>query len=198
MRSWILGSIALCVSAFALSAAAAADTMRMAGPMAGPAKLSAADKAAIASAMSAAPEAVAKNATIVNMGANGMLVTLRAGTNGFTCLPDDPSTPGVDPMCADANAMIWLNAWMAHKSPSEGKVGFIYMLMGGSDASNTDPFAVRPPAGTHWIKTGPHVMVVGASPEFYAAYPKGPEPDTTVPFVMWAGTPYQHLMAPVK
>jgi hypothetical protein len=41
-------------------------------------------------------------------------------------------------------------------------------------------------------------MVVGADPEFYAAYPSGPNPDTTQPYVMWAGTPYQHLMAPVR
>ena len=44
----------------------------------------------------------------------------------------------------------------------------------------------------------PHVMVVGADPSFYDAYPKAADPDTSVPYIMWAGTPYQHLMAPVK
>jgi len=29
-------------------------------------------------------------------------------------------------------------------------------------------------------------------------YPKGADPDTKIPYVMWAGTPYQHLMAPVR
>ena len=33
---------------------------------------------------------------------------------------------------------------------------------------------------------------------FYDSYPHGADPDTSVPYVMWAGTPYQHLMAPVK
>jgi hypothetical protein len=41
-------------------------------------------------------------------------------------------------------------------------------------------------------------MVVGAEASFYDAYPKSADPDTSVPYVMWAGTPYQHLMAPVR
>ena len=69
---------------------------------------------------------------------------------------------------------------------------------GITDASNTDPYASKPTASNHWIKTGPHVMVVGADASFYDAYPKSPDPDTSVPYVMWAGTPYQHLMAPVR
>ena len=60
------------------------------------------------------------------------------------------------------------------------------------------PASTKPTATNHWIKTGPHVMVVGADPSFYDAYPKSADPDTSVPYVMWAGTPYQHLMAPVK
>src|SRR5579871_6818376 len=89
-------------------------------------------------------------------------------------------------------------AWMGHKDPPPGKVGFMYMLAGGTDASNTDPYASQPTAANHWIKTGPHIMIVGADASFYDSYPKSPDPDTKQPYVMWAGTPYQHLMAPVK
>lgn len=124
--------------------------------------------------------------------------TLRKGTNGFTCMPDDPGSPGADPMCLDANSMAWLDALLDHKPPAPNKVGFIYMLAGGSDSSNTDPYAAHPSPPQKWIKTGPHVMVVGADPSFYDQYPKGADPDTTVPYVMWAGTPYQHLMAPTN
>jgi hypothetical protein len=113
-------------------------------------------------------------------------------------MPDNPTTPGPDPMCMDKNAMEWAGAWMSHKAPEAGKVGFMYMLAGGTDASNTDPYATKPTAENHWIKTGPHIMIVGGDPSFYDSYPKGPDPDTSVPYVMWAGTPYQHLMAPVK
>lgn len=195
MRTKFVKVLFICVSAGALASGAAAGEMAMTGPTKA---MSKADKAMIASAESAAPKAVGKNATIVAADASGKMRTLRQGTNGFTCMPDDPSTPGPDPMCMDANAKAWLDAMMAHKTPPAGKVGFMYMLAGGSDASNTDPYATKPAASGHWIKTGPHVMIVGADAGFYAAYPKGPDPDTSVPYVMWAGTPYQHLMAPVK
>ncbi len=156
------------------------------------------DAELIASAMKAAPASVGKGATVIAMNADGSMRTIRKGTNGFTCMPDNPATPGPDPMCMDANAMAWAEAWMSHKTPPAGKVGFMYMLAGGTDASNTDPYAQAPTKTNHWIKTGPHVMVVGADQAFYDAYPKSADPDTSVPYVMWAGTPYQHLMAPVK
>ena len=155
------------------------------------------DAQLIASAQRAAPAKVSKDATIIAMDADGKMRTLRQGTNGFTCMADSPATPGPDPMCMDKNAFAWAGAWMAHKDPPQGKVGFMYMLEGGTDASNTDPFATKPSASNHWVKTGPHIMVVGADASFYDSYPKSPDPDTTQPYVMWAGTPYQHLMAPV-
>jgi len=156
------------------------------------------DAELIASAESAAPANVGKHATIVAMDATGKMRTLRKGTNNFTCMPDNPDTPGPDPMCMDQAAMEWVHAYVSHTNPTPGKVGFMYMLAGGTDASNTDPYAAKPTATNHWIQTGPHVMVVGADPSFYEGYPKSADPDTSVPYVMWAGTPYQHLMAPVK
>jgi hypothetical protein len=157
------------------------------------------DTQLIDSAMKAAPAKVAEGATIAAMDSAGSMRTLRKGTNGFTCMPDNPETPGPDPMCMDANAMQWVNALIGHKKePPAGKVGFMYMIAGGTDASNTDPYASKPTASNHWIKTGPHIMIVGADASFYDAYPKSADPDTTQPYVMWAGTPYQHLMAPIK
>jgi len=156
------------------------------------------DAEMIASAMSAAPASVAAGATIVVMAADGTMRTLREGKNGFTCMPDNPATPGPDPMCMDKNAMAWVDAWVAHKTPPAGKVGFMYMLAGGTDASNTDPYATKPDASNHWINTGSHVMIVGADSSFLDQYPKSATPDTSVPYVMWAGTPYAHLMAPIK
>jgi hypothetical protein len=156
------------------------------------------DAQLIASAMRAAPSGVAKGATIIAMNADGSMRTLREGTNGYTCMPDNPATPGPDPMCMDKRAFEWAQAWMTHKPPPAGKIGVMYMLEGGTDASNTDPYAKQPMPGNHWIKTGPHFMIVGADASFYDAYPKRADPDTSAPYVMWAGTPYQHLMAPVK
>ena len=132
------------------------------------------------------------------MEAGGKMRTLHTGTNKFTCIPDDPTTPGPDPMCMDKNSMEFIGAWLAHKPPPAGKTGLMYMLSGGTDASNTDPYATKPEAGNHWIKTGPHLMIVGTDATFLDGYPKDADPDTSAPYVMWAGTPYAHLMVPVK
>lgn len=156
------------------------------------------DRALIDSAMQAAPAAVARDAAVIDIGADGKPRTVREGHNGFTCLADSPDTPGPDPMCMDRNAMAWVNAWLSKQPPPAGKVGLMYMLKGGTDASNVDPYAQKPDASNHWIHTGPHVMVVGGDDSFYAQYPKEADPDTGAPYVMWAGTPYRHLMVPVK
>ena len=177
------------------SAFAAGDAPQAKGKQA---PVSAADKKAIASAMRAAPKKVSAAAAIVAMEADGQMRTLREGSNGFTCMPDNPATPGPDPMCMDKAAWEWAGAWISHKEPPTGKIGFMYMLAGGTDASNTYPYATKPSVANHWVKTGPHVMIVGAEPGFYDMYPKDADPDTSVPYVMWPGTPYQHLMIPVK
>ncbi|MFL6721582.1 MAG: hypothetical protein ACJ8FT_07240 [Sphingomonas sp.] len=151
----------------------------------------------VASAESAAPASIAHDAAVVSVDASGAMKQIRAGKNGWTCLPDAPDTPGPDPMCFDQNAGKWVDAWVHHKAPPAGTVGLMYMLEGGTDASNTDPYATKPTAENNWVKTGPHVMVVG-SKEILAGHPSGATPDTSVPYVMWAGTPYAHLMVPVK
>jgi hypothetical protein len=155
------------------------------------------DAALIASAMSAAPAAVGRDATIVAMRPDGTMRTVRRGRGGFTCMADNPATPGPDPMCMDENAMGWAMAWIGHRTPPPNAVGLMYMLAGGTDASNTDPYSERPRRGDPWVHTGPHVMVVG-SDSLLRNYPSGPGPNTSHPYVMWAGTPYAHLMIPVR
>jgi hypothetical protein len=155
------------------------------------------DAEVIKNAESAAPAAVGAGAAIYAPQADGSMKTLREGTNGFWCMPNDPNTPGDDPMCGDANSMEWAMAWMGKKDPPKGKVGLIYMLAGGSDASNTDPFATAPTEANNWISTGRHVMIMNAM-DMMAGYPTEAKPDTSKPYVMWAGTPYQHLMVPVE
>lgn len=153
------------------------------------------DEDMIENAMSAAPEAVARDATIITLDENGQMRTLRTGTGSFTCMPDGPS-PGNDPMCLDPIGVEWAQAWMAHKDPPAGKVGFGYMLQGGSDASNTDPFATGPVEGETWVDTGPHVMILNPPAATLASYPTQAG-DPSRPFVMWPNTPYAHLMIPV-
>jgi hypothetical protein len=180
-----------------LISAAAICAAALTGPAWAQTTSASGDAALIKSAMSAAPPKVAEGATIVAMGDKGAMREVRKGSNGFTCMADNPVTPGPDPMCGDANAMAWAMAWIGHQPPPSQKVGFMYMLEGGTDASNTDPYATKPTAGNNWVKTPPHVMVVGAT-DMMQGYPTDPMPDTTKPYVMWPGTPYAHLMIPVK
>jgi hypothetical protein len=101
------------------------------------------------------------------------------------------------PMCMDPGAMEWAHAWQTHAAPTS-KTGFIYMLAGDTGASNTDPYATVKAADNHWIQTGSHVMIVGAAAKTMTGYPRNPDPDPTKPYVMWPGSPYEHLMIPVK
>jgi hypothetical protein len=165
---------------------------KAAPPKVGPVKPPTTDAAKIKSALSAAPAVVAKDATVMDM---ATMKVLRPGTNGWTCIPDGPS-PGVDPMCLDKNGMEWADAWMHHKDPPKDKMALGYMLMGGSDASNTDPFAEQPHSGDRWVDTGPHVMVMNIGDRF-AGYPTTAT-NTKAPYVMFPNTPYAHLMIPVR
>lgn len=150
----------------------------------------------VASAMAAAPASISGGATIMSAKADGSMETLREGSNGWTCMPDSPATPGPDPMCMDANAAQWAQAWIGHKPPPANTVGVMYMLAGGTDASNVDPYAKTPTEGNAWVETGPHLMIVGSA-DVLKGHPAGPKPDTKTPYVMWAGTPYAHLMVPI-
>src|SRR5438876_10990318 len=77
-------------------------------------------EAKIKNAMSAAPMSIAKDATIMDFpeAEGGAMATLREGTNGWTCLPNDPSTPANDPMCLDKMGWAWGGAWMSHQDPN--------------------------------------------------------------------------------
>jgi hypothetical protein len=163
-----------------------------AGAGAQPAAAAATNADYIAKLTTAAPPQIVRNATIVRMEGSA-IHTLKRGTNGFTCMVMGNGTP----MCADPNAMAWAHALATHAPPPD-KTGFIYMLAGDTGTSNTNPYATKSEPGNHWVQTGPHVMVVGAAAKTMAGYPRTPDPDPTKPYVMWPGTPYEHLMLPVK
>ena len=86
--------------------------------------------------------------------------SFRAGTNGWTCITDWPASPGNDPMCIDDMFSKWNDALGAGAPLTVDRPGVAYMLAGGSDPSNTDPFAMEPAAGEEWISTPPHIMLL--------------------------------------
>jgi hypothetical protein len=144
----------------------------------------------LAKVRTAAPESIVNEATITMAQENGQVKTLQEGSNGFTCLVGSDGTP----LCADANAMAWRKAVGAKAEPPE-MTGFIYMMAGDTGTSNHDPYETDK---SHWVQTGPHVMIVGAAArEMASIYPKAMDPDPSQAYVMFPGTPYEHLMLPV-
>src|ERR1700693_5021799 len=59
----------------------------------------------IARAMSAGPDNISKSAQIIDTDPQGNKVTLREGSNGFTCIPGNPNVVGDPPMVANAASM---------------------------------------------------------------------------------------------
>jgi hypothetical protein len=153
-------------------------------------KTGAADAAYTAKATAAAPKSIAKGAGVVRFEKDGTMSTLRESKNGFTCMVIDGNG-----MCADANSMAFFDAMM-HKQTPPDKLGLTYMLTGDNGASNTDPTAMKKTADNHWVVTGPHVMIVGPAAKSLGLT-EDADPDPTKPYMMWAGTPYEHAMIPV-
>lgn len=152
-------------------------------------------QARIANALSAGPSAVVHGARVLDYGAKvtDPYVLLRKGSGAWTCFPDWPDSPGNDPICYDRQGMKWLGAYNAGKKPHLTGPGIAYRLQGGSDPSLTDPAALKPAKGGHWIEHPAHIVVVSPGklkPSDYGGY--GDDA-----WVMWPGTPYEHLHLPV-
>jgi hypothetical protein len=147
-------------------------------------------EAMIQSAVAAAPPDIGRAAKVVMVKPDGSVETLRQGSNGFTCIPDHPDTPGTDPMCADPQGWTWVMSWVKREpKPANDQPGLIYMLQGGSDISATDPWATKT---DKFIESPPHYMIM---------WPFDPKttglsttPSKTGTWIMWANTPYAHLM----
>lgn len=148
-------------------------------------------EAQIKDALSAAPPAITENATVMTMEGE----VLREGSGDYTCFPGVEAGPG--PMCLDEEWMRWADAWMNKKEFTPSRMAIAYMLSGdmpGGGASNIDPFATEPTDDNQWVVEGPHLMVIGPDPVTEGVTT---DPDAGVPYVMWEGTPYEHIMVPV-
>jgi hypothetical protein len=150
-------------------------------------------QAMIREALSAAPRAIAKTATVKDWDGN----VLKQGSGAYTCYPTPPMQEkiGKEPMCLDQVWQAWGEAWMNKKDFKADKVGVAYMLEGDTGASNTDPYATAPTKDNQWVVSGPHTMVVLPNPADLDSI--STDPNNGGPFVMWKGTPYAHIMVPV-
>jgi hypothetical protein len=142
----------------------------------------------IARAMSAGPTEVAKAARIVDTDAQGKMVVLREGNNGFTCMPGNLKVVGEPPMCVDASSMQWFADAKAHKpKPTNTVPGITYMLAGASQRSDSDPNDTT----SMPIDVGPHWMIMWPFDPKATGLPTTHK--RTGAYIMWAGSPYAHV-----
>src|ERR1700721_2497829 len=104
-------------------------------------------QAKIASAISAGPEDITRDATIAEMDAKGNMTFIRKGTNEWTCMPGDPNSIADPPMCEDKASMQWDYAFRRHlPKPLNTVPGITYILAGPTHRAETTPSEqTRPP-----------------------------------------------------
>jgi hypothetical protein len=184
--AWSGSDITLTSSVSAMPATASAGTVSPTDPV----------DLQIANAMSAAPDVIGRDATILGWDASGLpTVVLRKGTNEWTCLADWSVSPGNDPQCFEPVWTAWNDAYLAGEEPNVERLGVAYMLAGGSDPSNTDPMAMAPLPGEDWVTSPPHLMILVPGDLDPANFTT--DHTSGQPYIMWEGTPYEHLMVPV-
>jgi hypothetical protein len=153
-------------------------------------QIASADESLVASAMSAGPGSLAKNATIKNWDGT----VLRQGTNGWTCLPDIPDNGGTDPWCVDGSWVNLLDALTNGKEPTYDKLGIAYMLAGDAPISNITPGGKKEDGD--WVEgLKAHLMLL--VPDHSMFDNVSTDPTNGGPWIMWPGTPYAHVMVPI-
>jgi hypothetical protein len=156
------------------------------------------DESKIANALSAGPTSIAEGAAVVDWPIDPTLgegQELRAGTNGWVCRPDDPTTPANDPRCLDENWRKVFGLPFGPEREAHNAIGVAYMLQGDSVADNNDPSVLVPAAGQEWQLDPPHIMLVSPypwDPELFSS-----DHQSGGPWIMFGGTPAEHLMIPV-
>jgi hypothetical protein len=150
----------------------------------------------IQSAMSGGLMAIAKDATVLDWpaAAGADPVKLREGTNGWVCRPDDPVSPINDPRCFNADWLKLSGKPFDAEREANNFFGFAYMLQGGAAADNFNPAILEPAADQDWVIDGPHVMVVFSRNQDSEAFSS--DHHMGGPYVMFEGTPAEHLMIP--
>ena len=133
----------------------------------------------IASARSAGPVDIVKDATILDIAATDTSQgeELMLGSNGWTCWPDNPATPIDDPVCEDEGGREWEYAMRARRAPRIATIGLIYRLKGDGEV-------------------GPFIGVISGTQRVLAGLPVTPQ--VSKPWVRYAGTPYAYLVIPAR
>ncbi len=187
------GKISAAILAFPLAVGGFSGVVAQEPSSQPPASTSEATQAKIDRALSAAPPAVATAASVAEINGDGKMTVLRAGTNEFTCLPGDPKNLDKQTMCMDQASMQWFSDLVQHKpKPTNTVPGITYMLAGGTQRSDTQPYDKTSPL----IKIGPHWMIMWPFDAKATLLPAGHKPTGT--YIKWAGSPYAYLVVTGK
>ena len=171
----------------------------------------------IADALSAAPQAVTRDARIYAWNKAGEMLLLRNGIGPYSCVASGntstrvgkPPLPYPDPMCLDQNAWNFFQVLWSEKNPMKPKgtyptaPGMVWMLAGMGvgqgmvkiGASSEAEVAVAK-SGKKITRLSPHLMVMPLPIDEKASKlaskydPDNPEAS----WVMFPGTPIEHVM----
>ncbi|MGA2022038.1 MAG: hypothetical protein ABSH02_15715 [Candidatus Sulfotelmatobacter sp.] len=192
------------VSLLIAAGANCAIAQEAARPQSAPPSLASSDRPnarKIANALSAGPKYVTDHATVMDWPSpqekEQKMRVLREGSNGWSCMPDQPGLPRHSPMCADQTTMKWMMAIMAGKKPNIDRVGVSYMLQGEAGSDIQDVTAKTPPPGKDWYYAGPHVMLVLPAGDKDALKDVGQDTSSGMPYVRAPNSISPLLVIPV-
>jgi len=116
------------------------------------------DAEKIASALQAGPKFVTRSATVLDWptSPSGEFRVLRAGTNGWTCLPGFPEDTHDEPGCFDQVFLQFVKDSIAGRTPNVQSVGISYMY-GGKWVPNKS----HAMGSGNEFHVGPHIMIIG-------------------------------------
>jgi hypothetical protein len=153
----------------------------------------------IEAASAGGPDFISQNAAVAWIDSTGTVHAIRPGTNGFTCVIVRPD-PFAGAICGDQTAAAWLVAMLRHdpRPPAMSAPGIAYMAQGGvhyEDAQGNvlmehelTPHA----AGARRVQEPPHWMLIWPVDPAASGLPTKENGAGT--YVMFAGTPWAHLM----
>jgi hypothetical protein len=146
----------------------------------------------IKAAEEGAPARISSKAAIARLEPTGKLIPVRPGSNGFTCtlMPDESTAP----LCADEHALRWFVAAVAKQpKPPAAAPGVAYMAKGGMHYETpAGEVVMNKSAETKDVREPPHWMLL--TPLDPAATGIPARPNAGGSYIMFAGTPYAHLM----
>jgi hypothetical protein len=155
------------------------------------------DAEKILSALQAGPDFVSRNATVLDYPTSpgGEFRVLRAGTNGWTCLPGPAQSTDDEPGCFDQVFLQFVKDSIAGRAPNVQSVGISYMYKG-----LWVPNKSHARGSGNEFHVGPHIMIIGLDQKILQTFNQ--DGSTGEPYVNHLQLPGDHpelfLVIPIR